>query len=124
MKVDKDAILKQKFWILLGVFALFWLICLSVLYANAGGPADEAKKNYDTAKAAISKYTGANRPKNDSFLPPWQKDIDQFEQHKKTVWRSAWDGDKEGDTPPGQQRWEGQKGMYTWPSSAEYPLQD
>ena len=123
MKVDKDAILKQKFWILLGVCALLWLICLSVLYANGGGPADEAKKSYDTAKTAISKFTGANRPKNDSFLPPWQADIKQFEQHKNTVWRSAWDGDKEGDTPPGQQRWEGQKGMYTWPSSAEYPLQ-
>lgn len=122
MKVDKDAILKQKFWILLGVCALLWLICLSVLYANGGGPADEAKKSYDTAKKAISNFTGANRPKNDSFLPPWQADIKQFEQHKNTVWRSAWDGDKEGDTPPGQQRWEGQKGMYTWPSSAEYPL--
>ena len=93
MKVDKEAILKQKFWILLGVFALLWLICLSVLYANASGPADEAKKNYDTAKTAVSKYTGANKPKNDSFLPPWQKDIDLFEQHKKTVWKSAWEGD-------------------------------
>ncbi len=122
MKVDKDAILKHKFWILLGVFALLWLICLSVLCASAGAPVDEAKKDFDAAKTAVSKFTGANRPKNDSFLPPWQADIKQFEQHKNTVWRTAWDGDQEGDTPPGQQRWEGQKGMYTWPSSDDYPL--
>ena len=123
MKVDKDAILKQQFWILLGVFALLWVICLASLCLSAGSPVDEAKKNYDAAKSAVSKYTGANRPKNDSFLPPWQADIEQFQQHKNTVWRTAWDGDKEGETPPGQQPWEGQKGMYTWPSSAEYPLQ-
>ena len=124
MKVDKDALLKQKFWILLGVFALLWLICLSALYANAGGPLDKAKDDYKKANDAITKFTGVNRPKNDSFLPPWVEHGKRFDEHKKTVWKVAWDGDKigEGD-PSGPLRWQGQKSMYTWPSSNEFPLQ-
>src|SRR5271166_2811379 len=125
MKVDKDALLKQKFWILLGVFALLWLIGLSVLYASAGGPASAAEADFKKAKDAIGKFTGANRPKNASFLPPWEKDIVQFDDHKKKVWKAAWEGDKveEADAAAaGQKHWEGQQGMYTWPSSGEYPL--
>ena len=40
MKVDKDALLKQKFWILLGAFALLWVISLGVLWASAGHAVD------------------------------------------------------------------------------------
>ena len=68
MKVDKDAILKQKFWILLGVFALFWLMSLSVLWAYAGTPAAAAQQAYKDANDKVGKYP---RPKNDNFLPPW-----------------------------------------------------
>lgn len=123
MKMDKDAILKQKFWILLGVFGLLWLIGLSVLYASAGSPAAAAEADFKKAKDAIGQFTGAKRPKNATFLPPWEKDIAQFDEHKKKVWKVAWDGDQAaGDTADGQKRWEGQKGMYTWPVGA-YDLQ-
>ena len=70
-KFDKDALVKHKFWILLGVFALLWLVCLSFVVVNAGGPIDEAKKNYDAAKDRHHEKPA--RPKNDSFLPPWEK---------------------------------------------------
>ena len=60
-KIDKDALIKQKFWILLGVFALLWIICLSFVVVNAGGDIDTAKKNYDTSKGAVAKFP---RPKN------------------------------------------------------------
>src|ERR1700682_4915537 len=97
MKVDKDAILKQKFWILLGVFALLWLVCLSVLYANASGPLDKAKEDYKKAHDAVTQFPGAKRPKNDSFLGPWKSYGERFDNHKKTVWKVAWDGDKVAD---------------------------
>jgi hypothetical protein len=122
MKMDKDALVKHKFWVLLGVFALLWIICLSFVAVNAGGPVDEAKKNYDAAKAAVAKYP---RPKNASFLPPWQKYGDTFTKHKNEVWKIAWFGDqvKPGETlPPGQRRWEGQSGMYDWPYDDNHPL--
>ena len=48
-------------------------------------------------------------------------------KHKNTVWKVAWDGDevKPDDPPlaPGETRWEGQKDMYTWPSTNQHPLQ-
>jgi hypothetical protein len=122
MKMDKDALVKHKFWVLLGVYALLWIICLSFIAVNAGGPVDEAKKNYDAAKAAVVKYP---RPKNATFLPPWQKYGDTFTKHKNEVWKVAWFGDqvKPGETlPAGQRRWEGQGGMYTWPSDENHPL--
>ncbi len=122
MKVDKDALIKHRFWILLGVFALLWIICLSFVVANAGGPIEEAKKNYDAAQGAVSKLT---RPKNESFLPPWQKYGATFTRHKNEVWKIAWNGDpvKPGQVlPNGQQPWTGQGGMYDWPSDQEHPL--
>ncbi len=121
-KIDKDALLKQKFWILLGVFALLWLICVSLVVVNAGGPVDEVKKNFDAAKSAVDKFP---HPKNDSFLPPWQKYGETFTKHKNEVWKIAWNGDpvKEGEPlPNGQQPWRGQGGMYDWPSDQDHPL--
>jgi hypothetical protein len=118
MKVDKEALLKNKFWILLGGFALLWLISLSVLWAYAGSPADEAKKKYDASLGNIKKYP---RPKNDSFLPKWVEYGDTFKKHKNEVWQIAWDGE---DAKPGEMRWVGQKGMYTWPSSQAHDLQN
>jgi hypothetical protein len=120
MKVDKDALIKHRFWILLGVFALLWIICLSFVVANAGGPIDEAQKNYKTAKDAVAKYP---RPKNASFLPPWEKYGDTFTKHKMAVWKKAWEGDAANEKlAPGQKRWEGQGDMYHWPSDANHPL--
>ena len=119
-KFDKDAMMKQKFWILLGVFALLWLVCLSFVVVNAGGPIDEAKKNYDAAKLAIGKNT---HPKNDSFLPPWENYGKTFTKHKNTVWKVAWEGDKPNETlPTGQHPWPGQGGMYVWPEDQGHPL--
>jgi hypothetical protein len=119
-KIDKDALIKQKFWILLGVFALLWIVCLSFVVVNAGGPIDEAQKNYKAAQDAVGKFP---RPKNASFLPPWEKYGAAFTKHKNEVWKIAWDGD-----PPntklaaGQEPWMGQGGMYNWPSDAAHPL--
>ena len=89
-KIDKDALIKQKFWILLGVYALLLIICLSFIVANAGGNVDEAKKKYDAAKVAIAKYP---TPKNESFNPPWRKYGATFTKHKNEVWKVAWAGD-------------------------------
>jgi hypothetical protein len=121
-KIDKDALMKQKFWILLGVFALLWIVCLSFIAVNAGGPVKEAKDSYNAAKDAVAKYP---TPKNESFLPPWRKYGATFTKHKNEVWKIAWVGDpvKEGETlPAGQKRWEGQGGMYDWPHDQEHPL--
>jgi hypothetical protein len=120
MKMDKDALLKQKFWILLGVFALLWIVCLSMVVVNAGGPIEEKKKDYEAAKAAVVKNS---HPKNASFLPPWEKYGARFTKHKNEVWKIAWNGDKPDETlAPGKKRWEGQGGMYDWPHDSAHPL--
>ena len=119
MKMDKDALIKHKFWILLGVFALLWIVCLPLVIVNAGGPIDEAQKNYKAAKDAVAKYP---RPKNASFLPPWEKYGDTFTKHKNEVWKLAWYGNPANENlAPGQKRWEGQGGMYHWTERRQSP---
>lgn len=121
MKFDKETLIKHRFWITLGVFALLWLISLSVLWANAGTPAADAQKNYTDATTAAQKY---QQPKNDSFLPPWNKYGDTFKQHKNEIWKVAFFGDTKDSPKSGEDLWKGQAGMYTWPSDQDHKLQE
>src|SRR4051794_9498689 len=108
LKLDKDAVKKQKFWILLGVFLLIWVIGLVTLKVSGSAPIEDAKKEFEKAKTAIKPHTAA--PKNvDTFLPPWEKYGKQFREHKDKVWEDAW---------------KGQKDLITWPNSPRAPMQD
>ncbi len=126
MKMDKEWILKRRFWLLLGTFGLLWFVCLLTLWIIGGGPIEAAKKVVTDANAVIQPYTsnsGPNRPKNDSFLPKWKEYGKTFSDHKITVWGIAWYGDKpKPDDPPGKLLWKGQGGMYTWPTTDDHPL--
>ena len=121
MKMDKEWVLKQRFWLLLGTFGLLWFVCLIALAVIGGGPVEAAKKLFDDATTLIKPYTagsGPSRPKNESFLPEWVKYGKTFSDHKNTVWGIAWYGDKpKPDDPPGKILWAGQGGMYVWPTT-------
>ena len=126
MKLDKEWALKQRFWLLLGTFGLLWFVCLIVLWVVGSGPIEAAQTALKAADDAIQPYTarsGPKVPKNDNFLPEWVKYGTTFRNHKDKVWRTAWDGDEpKPDDPPGKALWPGQKGMYTWPSTEDHPL--
>ncbi|MFQ3649860.1 MAG: hypothetical protein SNJ75_05955 [Gemmataceae bacterium] len=93
-KADKDALKKNLFWILLGVFLVGWLLTMIfVLLASDENP----KKNWEAAKAKIG---GVRDPKNESFYAPWNKYKQEASAHKDKVWEAGWLKQKE---------------MYTWP---------
>jgi hypothetical protein len=93
-KADKDALKKNLFWILLGVFFVGWFITLLfVLLASDDTP----KKNWETAKGKIE---GVRDPKNEKFNAPWNKYKEEASAHKDKVWEAGWQKQKE---------------MYTWP---------
>jgi hypothetical protein len=47
MKVDKDALVKHRFWVGLGAFTLLWLIILMVALFSAGSKAAENRPSFD-----------------------------------------------------------------------------
>jgi hypothetical protein len=104
MKLDKDTLIKHRFWIGLGTFLLIWLVGTIILLLSGGSAVAEKKKKYKASEAAIS---GHSRPKNDRFLKPWNDYGQKFRNQKDGVW---------------QQAWRVQQHMHTWPGSPKYPL--
>jgi hypothetical protein len=103
MKVDKETLLKHHFWIVLGSFALLWLIGLCFMLFTLGDEIRKHKDDYTKKKEAVktAKDTPGG-PKNPvTFLPPWQKHQAMFLKHKDDVWTVGWAL---------------QKDIYDWPS--------
>jgi hypothetical protein len=108
MTVNKELLIKHKFWGLLGLFALLWLIAMFTLPFLAGA---EIKKNKEAYAKADTDIKNAQKkgPKSPKFLPPWEKHKEMFQDHKNVVWR---------------QGWKLQQGIYTWPDELDKKLQD
>ncbi len=100
-KMDKDALIKNRFWIGLGVFAALWLVAIIVV--NVSG--DTTKKTaWEKAQKDIEGAKNS-KPKTAEFRKPWDAHANIFRGIKEEVWRDAWNR----QMPPGQ------VGMYTWP---------
>src|ERR671931_1997487 len=97
MKLDKETVIKQRFWFALGFFLLFWVIAFFVMKVSGAGEVKAKQEAYTKSKKEIE---GFKNPKNERFVKPWERHKGVFEGQKKTVWEKAWDG---------------QKVMVTWP---------
>ncbi len=107
--MNKELLIKHKFWVMLGLFALLWLVAVSWLGFTAGAEIKKNKEAYDKAKKEIDEALKRG-PKNETtFLPPWKAHQKMFQDHKNVIWEKAWDH---------------QKGMYIWPSSNTARLQE
>src|SRR5258708_6429297 len=97
MKLDKEFLLKNRFWVLLGTAVLLWVVLVGMIFFDpAKKAAAESKKFAETEK----QFKKDQDPKNDSFLTEWQKLEKTFKGHKDRVWERAW---------------ESQKNVMTWP---------
>jgi hypothetical protein len=95
-KIDKEVLIKNRFWIGLGVFGVLWLVAVIVVEASGD---DSKKKAWSDAKTAIenAKQKG---PKTEAYQAPWNAHGKKFREHKDVIWKQAW---------------EQQANMYTWP---------
>jgi len=107
MQLNKEVILKHKFWIVLLVFLLLWIAAMTI-QAMASGSVEEKRKAYEKAKKEVED-ANKKRPKNDQFLEPWRVYAKAYSDQKETVWKDAWDLQKE---------------MITWPNSVTAPFQE
>jgi len=94
--IDKEALKKNLFWILLGVFLVFWIagVVVAIMPGN-----DQAAKDYAAAK---TKVEGVKSVKTPAYQEPWHKHGQTFRDYKDVIWKKVW---------------EQQAGMYTWPDS-------
>jgi hypothetical protein len=107
MRVDKEALIKHNWWILLGVFVLLWLVCVVLINTSAADVGGKAKKDFESARSDINTAAGKN-PKNSRFNEPWIKYGETYKGQKERVWGDAW---------------EVQKGLFEWPKNDEVNLQ-
>src|SRR6266568_9432100 len=97
MTVDKETLIKHRFWIALGVFGLLWLVGLILIPTVQGSSNAEAEKKFTDAETEIKKVTD---PKNEFFVKPLEGKQHTLTDKKGDVWGMAW---------------EYQKDMCTWP---------
>jgi hypothetical protein len=105
MKLDKETVIKQRFWFALGFFFLLWVIAFFVMKVSGAG---EVKAKQDAYTKSKKEIEGFKNPKNDRFVKPWNDHKGVFEGQKNTVWEKAWELQKEMVTWP-------------WPNAAQSP---
>ncbi len=88
-KIDKEQLLKNKFWIMLGSAGLLLLICWLVLLISGSSAGDAQRQKFDKALKE-SETNAKGQPKNENFRKPWADYGDKFTKQKTTVWEQAW----------------------------------
>jgi hypothetical protein len=141
MKIDKDDLKKNRFWIGLGGFVLLWFICFVTLRVSASSARNAEKTKFDTASKAVGEYftagpdkkpnvkafNPAKRPKNDSFLPPWEKYGEKFRDQKDEAWKQAWEVQKDllvFGTDGLNDRWKKSNSFEEWLAGFENPSRE
>jgi hypothetical protein len=103
MKVDKETLIKQRFWIALGAFGLLWLIAFLVVLFGAGSTVEASRKKVDDVKKEVNNLKD---PKNEYFTVPLTGKTKVLTKQKDKVWKKAWDP---------------QSDMMTWPDIPSGP---
>jgi hypothetical protein len=85
MKVDKEALKKNRFWIGLGGFVFVWLIGL--IWALCSGNSS-AKANWENAKRDVTQQLP--NAKTAAWQEPWNAHGSLFRKKKDTAWELAW----------------------------------
>jgi hypothetical protein len=101
MKVDKEALLKQHFWILLTLLLVLPIVCLIILWTSASAKVEDAER---TVKSTEDKLTKISNPKNQKFLDKLNEKDEKVEAQKTKIWEAAW---------------KAQADLLTWPDNLE-----
>ncbi|HQR06611.1 MAG TPA: hypothetical protein PLN21_07300 [Gemmatales bacterium] len=90
MKLDKETMIKQRFWFLLPVFA----ICILVGWICVLGVRGETETNYKTANDknnALNKLAGEKEIKNQPWIDAMGKELEVSSAKKQELWLSEYD---------------------------------
>jgi hypothetical protein len=91
MKMDKEALLKHNFWIVLGTFALVWVIAFLTIRFAAGGTTAALRKNFDDSQKSIDNALKSHPKNKETYIDPWDKQAALYKGIKNEVWKQAFD---------------------------------
>ena len=98
MRIDKDTLIRHRFWLVLGLFVPLVFASALLLYLTLGSAVADQQKIIDTAESELQHLP---KPfKNDDWLPALEKRNQAAEKKKVQIWKDAW---------------ETQKAFMTWP---------
>jgi hypothetical protein len=100
-KVDKEMLIKHRFWILAGFFLLLVLIPLLVLATSVSATISAEEVKLTQAKKSLNDI---KNPKNDKWVEAYQKQDSIVGKRKDEAWEEAW---------------KLQEHMMTWPETLE-----
>ena len=100
VKVNKEFLLKHRFWILTGVFVILALVPLFILTMSVSAEVDKKRSDYENVKKGVDGINSS--APNDAWAKAYQIQDDFVAAKKAEVHRDAWNG---------------QKGLMTYPSA-------
>jgi len=119
-KLDKEFLIKNLFWILLGTAGVLLFIQFCIVLVP--GSVKTAQDNYNAAQKELEKTEQGKNGKlvNEKFYPPWVKRQNEYRAKKEDVWGKAYIAqnvstgkkDKQGNDIP----WD--TPVLTWPKFA------
>jgi hypothetical protein len=96
MKLDKETLIKHRFWFLLGAFVPLWLIALVILLGVAS---DITKKRQEYDKqVGVAKGIDKADTKTEHFIKPLKDQEEALRGHKLTVWWDVWNSQIDPET--------------------------
>jgi hypothetical protein len=87
MAIDKETLIKHRFWIALGVFVVFCLIGVILILTVQGSNNAVVEKKY---KDTITSVEAIKNPKSPHFRKPLEEKEAELKKHKNVVWEKAW----------------------------------
>lgn len=115
MKLDKETVIKHRFWFLLPVFA----ICLLVGWICVLGVRGETAKNYTTARDRDNALNGiVKQPelKNQPWIDAMIKELEVSSAKKNELWYKEYDRQNQVTRDPkDRNQYRIQKPFFTWP---------
>lgn len=87
MKVDKEQLIKHRFWIGVGALVPLVLVCLFILWSDAAGAVEEKTKAIEEIK---TKLNDIKDPPNDDWLAALKKREAAVAVKETEIWGTAW----------------------------------
>lgn len=115
MKLDKETMIKQRFWFLLPFFAL----CILIGWICVLGVRGETETNYKTAgdkNNALKKLAGEQEIKNQQWIDAMGKEFEVSSAKKQELWLSEYDRqNKVVRDPKDPSKFRRQSPFFSWP---------
>lgn len=115
MKLDKETMIKQRFWFLLPVFA----ICLLVGWICVLGVRGETETNYSKARTKdkdLQAIVSSPELKNDKWIEAMNKENEVSTAKKDELWYREYDRQNRVlRDPKDRSRFERKEPFFTWP---------